>query len=117
MAEDKTNEYYSMQVACFNCGKGSAYDVEDYEIFIPKGVEADKFFETHPCENCGCYTLNKIINFVNPIRATSYKDRQEKNNKKETEEDNDDVKPLNTDMPRINPFKKKPKLKVAKIIK
>ena len=109
MAEDKTNEYYSMQVACANCGKGNAYDIEEYEIFIPKGIMVEDFLERTPCSYCGCYTLSKIMNFV-------YGPTKVKKDKKENEKD-DEEKPLNADMPRINPFKKKPKLKVTKIIK
>lgn len=105
--EDLKSKYYKMQVACSNCGKGSAYDTEEYEIFIPKGIQAEDFFEKTPCENCGCYTLSKIINFVYP-RPTKKKEKEDKDSEEKTND-------LNDDMPSI--FKKKPKLRVKKIIK
>lgn len=105
--EDLKEKYYKMQVACSNCGKGNAYDTEEYDIFIPKGIQVDDFLEKTPCENCGCHTLAKIMNFVFP-RLTENKKKKEK---EEKEENND----LNDDMPSI--FKKKPKLRVKKIIK
>lgn len=107
--EDLKEKYYKMQVACSNCGKGNAYDTEEYDIFIPKGIQVDDFLEKTPCENCGCHTLAKIMNFVFP-RLTENKKKKEK---EEKEENND----LNDDMPRIDIFKKKPKLRVKKIIK
>lgn len=107
MEEELKNKYYKMQVACSNCGKGNAYDTEEYEIFIPKGIQVDDFLEKTPCENCGCHTLAKIMNFVFP-RLTENK------KKKEKEEEKAD---LNDDMPRIDVFQKKPKTRVTKIIK
>lgn len=107
MEEELKNKYYKMQVACSNCGKGNAYDTEEYEIFIPKGIQVDDFLERTPCENCGCHTLAKIMNFVFP-RLTENK------KKKEKEEEKAD---LNDDMPRIDVFQKKPKTRVTKIIK
>lgn len=107
--EDLKEKYYKMQVACSNCGKGNAYDTEEYDIFIPKGIQVDDFLEKTPCENCGCHTLAKIMNFVFP-RLTENK---KKKGKEEKEETND----LNDDMPRIDIFQKKPKLRVKKIIK
>ena len=108
--EDLKSKYYKMQVACSNCGKGNAYDTEEYEIFIPKGIQVDDFLEKTPCENCGCHTLAKIMNFVFP-RLTENKKKKEKEDKDSEEKTND----LNDDMPSI--FKKKPKLRVKKIIK
>lgn len=107
--EELKEKYYKMQVACSNCGKGNAYDTEEYDIFIPKGIQVDDFLEKTPCENCGCHTLAKIMNFVFP-RLTDSKKKKEK---EEKEENND----LNDDMPRIDIFQKKPKLRVKKIIK
>lgn len=110
MEEEIKNKYYKMQVACSNCGKGNAYDTEEYEIFIPKGIQVDDFLEKTPCENCGCHTLAKIMNFVFP-RLTENKKKKEKEDKEEKTND------LNNDMPRIDVFKKKPKIRIAKIIK
>lgn len=112
MTKDKREEYYSMQVACTNCGKGNAYETEEYEIFIPKGIEVDTFLEKTPCENCGCFTLAKIMNFVFP----RLKDKEDKKKKKDKDEDSEEkTNELNTDVPSI--FKKKPKMRVQKIIK
>ena len=113
MAEEIKDKYYKMQVACSNCGKGNAYDTEEYDIFIPKGIQADEFLEKTPCENCGCLTLAKIINFVFP-RLTESKKKKEK---KEKDDDDSEEKKneLNTYVPSI--FKKKPKLRIKKIIK
>lgn len=116
MSEEKENikdKYYVMQVACANCGKGNAYDIQEYKLYIPKGVEADTFLEKTPCANCGCHTLARIVNFVFP-RLTESKKKKEKKEKedKDSEEKTND---LNTDVPSI--FKKKPKLRVKKIIK
>lgn len=112
MAEptNKREEYYAMQVACANCGKGNAYDTEEYEIFIPKGVKVEDFLERTPCEYCGCYELSKVMNFVFP----RLNDSKKKKDKEEKEEEKTD---LNDDMPRINMFQKKPKTRVTKIIK
>ena len=110
--EDLKEKYYKMQVACSNCGKGNAYDTEEYDIFIPKGIQVDDFLEKTPCENCGCHTLAKIMNFVFP-RLTENKKKKEKEDKDSEEKTND----LNDDMPRIDIFQKKPKLRVKKIIK
>ena len=107
--EELKEKYYKMQVACSNCGKGNAYDTEEYDIFIPKGIQVDDFLEKTPCENCGCHTLAKIMNFVFP-RLTENKKNKGKEEKEETNE-------LNDDMPRIDRFQKKPKLRVKKIIK
>lgn len=114
MSEEKENikdKYYVMQVACSNCGKGNAYDIEEYKLYIPKGIEADTFLEKTPCANCGCHTLARIVNFVFPRLADSKKEKKEKEDKDSEEKTND----LNDDMPSI--FKKKPKLRVKKIIK
>lgn len=116
MSEEKENikdKYYVMQVACYNCGKGNAYDIEEYKIYIPKGIEADTFLEKTPCANCGCHTLARIVNFVFP-RLTESKKKKEK---KEKDDDDSEEKTneLNTDVPSI--FKKKPKLRIEKIIK
>ena len=110
MSEEKENikdKYYVMQVACYNCGKGSAYDTEEYKLYIPKGIQADDFFEKTPCAKCGCYTLSKIIHFVYPRPAK----KKEEESKDSEEKTND----LNTDVPSI--FKKKPKMRIKKIIK
>ena len=107
MSEDQKQEYYSIQVACANCGKGNAYDDEEYEIFIPKGIRVDDFLEKTPCSRCGCYDLSKIMNFVFP----RIKDKENKKQDISEEKTNS----LNADMPSI--FKKKPKYKVKKIIK
>lgn len=109
MEEELKNKYYKMQVACSNCGKGNAYDTEEYEIFIPKGIQVDDFLERTPCENCGCHTLAKIMNFVFP--------RLTENKKKKDKEDKEEKTDLNDDVPRINMFQKKPKTRVTKIIK
>lgn len=110
MSEDIREGYYSIQVACANCGKGNAYDTEEYILFIPKGVRVDDFLEKTPCNNCGCYDLAKIMNFVFP----RLKDKKEKSKKEDSEEKTND---LNNDTPRIDIFQKKPKLRVKKIIK
>ena len=80
---------------------------------IQKNIQADEFLEKTPCENCGCLTLAKIINFVFP-RLTESKKKKEK---KEKDDDDSEEKKneLNTDVPSI--FKKKPKLRIKKIIK
>lgn len=109
MEEELKNKYYKMQVACSNCGKGNAYDTEEYEIFIPKGIQVDDFLERTPCENCGCHTLAKIMNFVFP--------RLTENKKKKDKEDKEEKTDLNDDIPRIDVFQKKPKTRVTKIIK
>lgn len=109
MPEEIKDKYYKIQVACANCGKGSAYDIEEYMLFIPKGIEADVFFEKTPCANCGCHTLTKVIPFVNPIIR--------KKEKQKKEDEDSQTNDLNDDMPRIDVFKKKPKLRVKKIIK
>ena len=109
MEEELKSKYYKMQVACSNCGKGNAYDTEEYEIFIPKGIQVDDFLERTPCENCGCHTLAKIMNFVFP--------RLTENKKKKDKEDKEEKTDLNDDIPRINMFQKKTKTRVTKIIK
>lgn len=114
MSEEKENikdKYYVMQVACANCGKGNAYDIQEYKLYIPKGVEADTFLEKTPCANCGCHTLARIVNFVFP--RLSNKDKKEKKKEDSEEKRNE----LNDDVPRINIFQKKPKLRIKKIIK
>lgn len=116
MTEELKDKYYKLQVACANCGKGSAYDTEEYEIFIPKGITADDYFAKFPCEYCGCHTLTKIIPYVAPV-VIDKKKKKEKEDKEEKEEEGngEGITTLNTDMPSI--FKKKPKMRVKKIIK
>ena len=110
MSDDQRDNYYKLKVACANCGKGSAYDLEEYEILIPKGIKAEDFFQKTPCENCGCTTLTKIIPYVPPI--IEVKEKKKKENDDDSEEKTNE---LNTDMPSI--FKKKSKMRVKKIIK
>ena len=113
MSDDQRENYYKMQVACSNCGKGNAYDTEEYEIFIPKGIQVDDFLEKTPCENCGCHTLAMIMNFVFP-RLTENKKKKGKE-KDEDDDSEEKTNELNMDVPSI--FKKKPKLRIKKIIK
>lgn len=113
MSDDQRDNYYKLKVACANCGKGSAYDLEEYEILIPKGVKAEDFFQKTPCENCGCTTLTKVIPYVPPI--IEVKEKKKKENEDEEDGNGDKITTLNTDMPSI--FKKKPKMRVKKIIK
>lgn len=106
---NKREEYYAMQVACANCGKGNAYDTEEYEIFIPRGVLVEDFLQRTPCEYCGCFELSKVMNFVYP--------RLDKEKQKKKEDKEDEKTELNDDIPHKNIFQKKPKLRITKIIK
>lgn len=131
MADQNTKDFYIIQVQCANCGKGSQFDTEDYEIAIPKGVMITDFLETCPCDYCGCTALNKLTLYV-PERLIAKKDNPAKDDipsakgKGEFVSVQDvlgkweEAKPaLNSDEPTQQTFKKKSKQKnrVVKVIR
>ena len=126
MADENTKDFYVIQVQCANCGKGSQFDTEDYEIAIPKGVMITDFLETRPCDYCGCTTLNKLTLFVPERYSIMNKANTEKNDTdtKTVLGKWEQVKPqtsneLNSDEPTQQTFKKKSKqrTRVVKVIR
>jgi len=47
-------DWYSANIVCTNCGHKEV-------IKIPKGWTIESIIHEQPCVNCGCETLEKVI--------------------------------------------------------